>query len=352
MTWRSCYCWFIICSMVATSTSCPTWHYYNNDTGQCKCGYGLVCRGKVVEITNDHCATSSEEEGDYHSGICPYMHTLNSVNRLYSEMPSNASQLDEFMCGPYNRKGLLCGECKDGYGPAVYSLSRKCVKCSSNMLKYFISTIYLLLQFCPTTLIFICLVIFRFKITSGPMLGYLLFCQAIMITLTGQHYFTYDYIQSNVSLSLRALLLVSVTVSQFWNLQFFWAIIPPFCISEKLNSIDVHMLNFIPAIYPFVLFVTSCILMELHARNYRIVGILWKPFRIILSKAGITTVTSDALFHAFASLIFLSNISVLFATCNIVVLMYIHNSTGFVQERVVYIDPTVQAFNHKSFYIF
>ncbi|CAI8009090.1 hypothetical protein GBAR_LOCUS6154 [Geodia barretti] len=58
-------------------------------------------------------------------------HTVNSSNRMYSEMPSNASQLDEVMCGPYNRRGLLCGECKDGYGPAVYSFDQKCAKCSS-----------------------------------------------------------------------------------------------------------------------------------------------------------------------------------------------------------------------------
>ena len=32
---------------------------------------------------------------------------------MNSEMPSNASQLDEVICGPYNRRGLLCGEGKD-----------------------------------------------------------------------------------------------------------------------------------------------------------------------------------------------------------------------------------------------
>ena len=199
------------------------------------------------------------------------------------------------MCGPFNRRGLLCGECKDGYGPAVYSLSLECIKCSSIKSGYFIP-LYLFLQFFPTSLLFVCLVIFRFKITSGPMMGYLLFCQTIMITVTGQHYFTYDYIKSNVSPSLRSLLLLSVTVSQFWNLQFFKTIIPPFCISEKLTDIHVHMLNFIPAIYPLVLVITSCILIELHARNNKIVGNLWKPFAIILSKAGITGVTSDAIF--------------------------------------------------------
>ena len=119
------------------------------------------------------------------------------------------------------------------------------------------------------------------------------------------------------------------------------AIIPPFCISEKLTGIHVHMLDLVPAIYPLVLVIISCILMELHARNYRLVGILWKSFKIILSKANITAVTSDAVFHAFASFIFLSNISVLFTTYQVVNFVGVFNSTGHFQKRVLYTDPSL-----------
>ena len=140
---------------------------------------------------------------------------------------------------------------------------------------------------------------------------------------------------------LRVLLDLSLTVSQFWSLQFLKAIIPQFCISEKLTGIHVHMLNLVPAIYPLVLVIISCILMELHARNYRLVGILWKPFKMILSKANITAVTGDAVFHAFASFIFLSNISVLFTTYQVVNFVRVFNSTGHFQKRVLYTDPSL-----------
>ena len=117
------------------NTSCPTWHYYN-DIGECECGFGLSCSsdGKKVEIVNHVCATSSQQDGNYYIGSCPYTLTFTIMNRLYSEMPSNTSQLDEVMCGPYKRRGLLCGECKDGYGPAVYSFDLKCTKCSCFLL--------------------------------------------------------------------------------------------------------------------------------------------------------------------------------------------------------------------------
>ncbi|CAI8015491.1 hypothetical protein GBAR_LOCUS9592 [Geodia barretti] len=329
--------------MLATNTSCPTWHYYHNATGQCECGKWLTCSSdsNQVDIRNDCCATPLGEDGDYYVGFCPLAHTVNSSNRLYSEMPSNASQLDEVMCGPYNRRGLLCGECKEGYGPAVYSFDQKCAKCSSLWSGYAIC-LYLFFQFVPTTFILICFVVSRLNITSGPLLGYVLFCQATAAIRTYHYYFLYGYIYNHVALSLRLLLDFIVAVSEFWSLNFFKVIIPPFCISEKLTAIHVHVLNLIPAIYPLVLVIISCVLMELHARKYRIVEILWKPFKIILSKTNITGVTSDAVFRAFASFIFLSNISVMFASYQMVNFVTVYNSVGLIQSEVLYIDPTVE----------
>ena len=349
MSWVNlCYCLFVLklsfCSVSATDTSCPTWHYYNSATGQCECGSFLFCSsdGYQVDISVQSCATSSGQDGDYYIGSCPFRYTVNSTNRMYSEMPSNASQLDEVMCGAYNRRGLLCGECKDGYGPAVYSIDLKCANCSNLWSKYAIF-LYLILQFVPTTLIFIYFVVFRFDITSGPMLGYVLFCQALISRITSHYFFIYDYILYNMPPFLRVLISFCVTVSQFWTLQFFRAIIPPFCISEKLTGIHVYMLNLVPVIYPFVLVIILCVLMELHARNYRVVGILWKPIKIIFSKANIRVMTGDAVFHTFASFIFLSNVSVMAAAYQLVNFTNVHNSTGYLHNKALYIDPTIKS---------
>ena len=338
----------LIVSVLATNTSCPTWHYYNKATEQCECGYGLSCSsdGKIVEIVHHACATSSQQDGDYYIGGCPYGLTHTIMNRLYSEMPSNASQLDEVMCGPYNRRGLLCGECMDGYGASGYSMSLKCANCSSHWSKYAIS-LYLFLQFVPTTLIFICLIVFRINITSGPLLGYVLFCQTSMMGFTNRYHYIYYYIYHSKRKVLKVLFLFSLTASQFWNLQFFKTIIPPFCISEKLTGIQVHMLNLVPAMYPLVLVIISCILIELHAKNYKVIIILWKPFKTILSKMNITTVTSGAVFHAFASFVFLSNTSLLYALSKTVDTTHIINSTGFIQKQVIFIDPTLEWSGHK-----
>ncbi|CAI8041757.1 hypothetical protein GBAR_LOCUS23169, partial [Geodia barretti] len=154
--------------------------------------------------------------------------------------------------------------------------------------------------------------------------------------------------QSHVSAPLRLLFAFSATFSQFWNLQFFKAIVPPICISEKLTGIHVHMLNFLPAIYLLVLVILSCILIELHARNFAIVRILWKPLNFILSKTNIKIETTDAVFHATASLILLSNISVLSATSQLIDSTNIYNSTGVFHKKIFFIDPTMDWSSRKS----
>ena len=82
--------------------------------------------------------------------------------------------------------------------------------------------------------------------------------------------------------------------------------------------------------------------MELHARNYRIIQMIWKPFGIFLSKLKITTVTSDAVIQAFATFILLSATTLMYNGSAILNNSHIHRSTdGMVCAILVYSDPTI-----------
>ena len=218
-----------------------------------------------VEVQNGYCATYSKQEDQYHGGLCPFGHPTNSTDRNYAEMPTDPDMFNDAMCGPYNRKGLLCGECIDGYGPAVFSYDLKCANCSKLSLGYAIS-LFLFLELVPGTLFFICLVIFRLNITTGPLLGYVLLCQIYAYTLQ-EETFIYNYMVSDVADPLRVLLYVSLTLAEFWNLHFFKPVIPPFCISNKLTGVHIQMLSLVTTMYPISLVFVSFILMELHARK-------------------------------------------------------------------------------------
>ena len=333
-------------SVLATNTSCPTWFYYDNSTQQCHCGSGLSCSSNKVEIRDGVCATSAGEGDQYYIGDCPFRHTVNNTNRIYSEMPADPDLLDDVMCGPYNRKGLLCGRCIDGYGPTAHILDLRCANCSK-LPEYYAIPLYLVLELLPITLLFICVTLFNFNITSGPLLGYIIFCQVYLYRLSTNVYI-YEYIISHVSTYLQVLYKFSVILSQFWSFHYIITnVIPPFCISEKLSGIDIQLLCFVPATYPIVLVIATYILIELHARNFKVIQTLWKPFSIILKKTNIKAVNGDAVIHAFASFIFLSNVSVYATIGNVTVDTLIHRKDSSAYKNVVYFDPSLEWFSHK-----
>ena len=353
MSWLLCFLGIFVTSFasdISINTTCPTWYYYNNATGKCECGFQLSCSsdGNKVEIDITLCATPLEQDDDYYIGGSVFLYISDNGSRHLSEMPGNTSQLEEVMCSPHNRRGFMCGECIDGHGPAVFSPTMNCVNCSRGISRYGVIA-YLLLQLSPTTVIFICLVIFRFNITSGPLLGYIFFCQTSNLwVLSYKWHAIYRYIIQHASKSLKLLTLTSLTVANFWTLTFSRLYIQPFCVSEKLTLIDIELLQFLFATYPLFLVVIAYILVELHTRNWKIVRIVCKPFELLLKKANITlVVTSNTIFRAFASLFLLSNISVIFEMQILFDQKKIHNSTGVLQKNIVSIDPTVEWFDHK-----
>ena len=88
-------------------------------------------------------------------GMCPLTigNWKNITNRFWSELPSDPDMVNATMCGPYNREGLLCGKCIDGYGLPVYSLDVKCVNCSRLSTSASI-TLYVIIEIFSTTLFF------------------------------------------------------------------------------------------------------------------------------------------------------------------------------------------------------
>ena len=330
---------------------CPAWHYYSNTTDRCECGYLLSCSSDAneVEVRSVYCATPLGQEGDYYIiKDSLFLYISENGSRVFSKMPGNTSQLEEVMCSPHNRKGFVCSDCIDGYGPAVFSLAFNCAKCTGALSRYGI-TIYLIIQFIPTTLIFLFLVFFRFNITSGPLLGFIIFCQAYNVFII--EYRLREVIVSilmNASEPWNMLTVIIQTLTNFWTLSFSTPIIPPFCISEKLTLIDIQLIELFVATYPLALVITACILVELHSRNWKIVRCVCKPFQLLLKKANITLlVTSDAIFRAFASLFLLSNINVMIGMLKLIHNRPIYNATGVTQKSVLIIDPSVEWLHHK-----
>ena len=50
-------------------------------------------------IEEGYCATSTGYKDHYYIGECPFRHTVNDTNRMFSEMPDDPELLDDVMCG-------------------------------------------------------------------------------------------------------------------------------------------------------------------------------------------------------------------------------------------------------------
>ena len=94
--------------------------------------YGSIkCSNSGPLLQYFHCATYNENTKILSFVTCPYFQqgVYNITTTGYVQLPRNLSQLNDYMCDPLNRKGLVCSECADGFGPSVTSFGYKCVSC-------------------------------------------------------------------------------------------------------------------------------------------------------------------------------------------------------------------------------
>ena len=67
-----------------------------------------------------------EEESGFYVGPCDSV-KINSqkiTEDTYIILPSNVSDLNDYMCGSVNRKGLMCSQCADGFGLTLFSIGQ------------------------------------------------------------------------------------------------------------------------------------------------------------------------------------------------------------------------------------
>ena len=80
---------------------------------------------------------------------------------------------------------------------------------------------------------------------------------------------------------IRVLASVELFFSGIWSLDFLKVtnIVPPFCISDRITNLNALLFEYILVVHPIFLVLITYLCIELHARNYRILVFLWKPFR-------------------------------------------------------------------------
>ena len=263
---------------------CPPWFFYNATSQQCECYNNpstdniVKCSEKGALLRFGYCMTYEDGEGFY-VGLCDYFN-LGKYNRStkgdYISLPNNISELNDYMCGPLNRKGMMCGQCIEGFGLSITSMGHACSNCTG---AWFGVPLYLFLEFVPITIFYFIILFFRINMTSAPMVAFVFYCQTGVSTF---------FIVSNRYLFSGTLtyyfLSILITFYGIWNLDFFRYVIPPFCVSPHIKGIHITFLHFVSAFYPLCLVAMSWICIELHSRNYKLMHWLWNKLKSWVSK--------------------------------------------------------------------
>lgn len=232
--------------------------------------------------------------------LCPtdYCYTNSTGSSLRIPAINATSNPDPIVCGSLHRTGVLCGECIEGYAPAINSDTFQCVRCSTSDERinwlFYILAVYL-----PLLLLFLFIIVFNIRLTSGPANAFILYAQVVSTTfdLSADGQIPLNTIYPYVD---RLLKVYRVPYNIF-NLNFISNVLPPFCLSHTLNSLDVIALNYIVATFPLMMILLVIVVYKCRRCSHRIKLNCCGQF---FHRRGWRL--ANSLIHAFAAFILLS----------------------------------------------
>ena len=329
---------------------CPRpWTIPKVENGRVECACGSQLNGVVechpdsckIKLVNCHCMSYSTILNTTVVGYCLSM-CNGSIHKTIQAC--NMSKLDTAMCGSLHRTGQMCGCCKEGYAPPVYSYNLACVECSDyeyNWLKY------IAVAFFPLTLFHVAVVVFRIGVMSRELQAYVLICQV----LSAPGLVRFLHLSTEYNPIGRIFCHVLSTVYGIWNLDFFHSVYPPFCLHPKLTTLRVLVLDYAVAVYPMLLILITYICVLLHDHN-RLVIWLWSPFHKCLVHLRREWLVKQSLIDVFAMFLLLSYVKILSVSCDILtpttILFDVHGHR--VRHYFVYFEGTVQYFKGTHIY--
>ena len=336
-------------SMQNVQSKCPTWtlpnkNHHFNDSQACVCGESIGGFVKCDPTTLNasllmrKCITYDNVSGMAYVTSCPFKTAQQSA--VYMPLPRDPTQLNRFICSPFNRKGLVCSECEQGYGPSVFSNTLKCHKCSGT---YHGWALYIFLELFPVTILFSFMTVFHIRLTSSGANCYLFNIQMIGAVLSyGTHTGLYPF-----GAKSEILHKITLTVYGFANLDFFREIIPPFCVDEKINGMHSLALSYVSVLYLIALTLTVYFILEMHYRGCRFTMWLWRHIFKHLIRVKQTWTIKTSLVDALATALLLSYSRLMLTSFNILYPAVIYDMHGNVARRTLNFQENWDYFGKK-----
>ena len=329
------------------SVDCPPWFIHSSSSNRsCICAntfQGIVrCNKSLQESSLLDCysMTYSESTGTVMGASfygCFYQ-TSKYADPLYQLLPHTTEELNNTTCGRLNRDGQLCGRCKEGYHPPVYSYDLHCAKCSDSRYAWIK---YIAVAYIPLTVFFLLVMCFRLSATSPKMYAFVTVSQAITVPPNMRA------IQSSLHRHPEFTIPVQIlaTLYSIWNLDFFRMILPQICL--KLNTLQSLALDYTIPFYPLVMLTITYLLIKLHD-NFRLDA---RPWKLLVQRCFIRFKrqwnVETSIIDAFATFFFLSGVRLLTVSFDLLVPTRVYYENGSVVGVYLYYDATVKYFGRE-----
>ena len=331
-----------------STSECPTWTHLKvtNGSTECVCGtdyHGAVkCRTNFNETYILECYQMTLDD-QFHLVVGKSFYgCVNNAKKIltnmYRSVPARKSQLDENMCGQFNRSGRLCGACKSGYSPLVISYKLYCKNCSESERKYNWVKISAL-TFIPLTAFYFFTLLVRFNANSPSLQGFVLLAHFISAPVNVRVFLSNSYTNTVYARIIIALYGI-------WSLDFFRTFLPDMCLN--LTTLQILSLEYGVAFFPLFLILVTYLLFKLHSYNFRILICTLKPFQHLFFKFNKRYGNVKAsLIGVFATYLLLSYNKILSVNFDLLAFTVAVNERGEAVGRYLYYDATYKYFGRS-----
>ena len=329
------------------SVVCPTWLFPSSEDGkECECGpdfkKAIHCRyHSTSSLKIAYCMTYNETSKLTSVGQCPY--NTNAESKLFHPLPKHVEQLNEKMCGPLNRTGLLCSQCQRGLGPAVFSPYRECLECMDEpygwILFFFMATF-------PQTILCLFVIIFRINAASPSLNGFVLAAQIItnIINTTPSNNVNGNHIVNFLSKFIA-------TCYGFWNLDFFSYLIPSFCIRKGMSTLNIIALEYTVVLSPIFFTVVVYYCITLHDNGCRVLVCCWRPFQRCFIRFRGSWELKGSVINAFVTFLLLSYSKICSISFSLMQSVQVSDICGYLIHRVYYDMSYERLSKHHLHYV-
>lgn len=328
------------------SDDCPTWQFFNFTSKRCECGSdihkAIRCNDTTndVQILNCYCMTLNQV-GKMEAGKCfiGCDHSLSIKGNIYSRLPQTKSKVNDWLCGEMNKNGSLCGTCKKGYSPIVYTYDLSCGKCTAGRLQNVVK--FVAIMFVPLTAFYLLVLLFKVSATSPPLSTYVIFSQCISEPISTR--MALRSVQKFTKLNILARGVLSAY--GVWNLDFFRSFSPPICLD--IPTLLTLALDYTSAFYSLFLILLTYLLIKLYASNVRVLVHVCKWIECVVTTFQEEWSARTSLVNVFSTFFLLSYVKIMSVSFTLLIPTTFYNIHGDKVGTFLYYDASIPYFGKE-----